>query len=102
MFFALAVILVFAWLLGFTLVPRVHEDTATGKDAMHIRHHTGNPAHIEVLAAWAFFALQAFVDVALHGGCPVAHIAHVDRKFLGVFRNLDVLLGQYKRALFSV
>ena len=32
----------------------------------------------------------------------MAHVAHVDGKFLGVFWDLDVLLRQNKRALLSI
>ena len=32
----------------------------------------------------------------------MAHIAHVDGKFLGVSRNLHMLLGEHKRTLFAV
>lgn len=78
-----------AGLFGLALVPRVHEDAAAHQDAVHVGHHAGDPAHVEVLAARAFLAGQAFVDVALHGFVPVAHVAHVDREFLGVGQNLD-------------
>ena len=32
----------------------------------------------------------------------MAHVAHVDREFLGVFRDLHVLLRQHERALLAV
>lgn len=91
-----------AGLLGLALVPRVHEHAAAHQDAVHVGHHARNPAHVEVLAARAFLAGQALVDVALHGHVPVAHVAHVDREFLGVRRNLDVFLRQHEAALLAV
>ena len=69
---------------------------------MHIGHHGGHPAHVEVLAARAFFALQTLVHVAFDGFGPVAHVAHVDGEFLGVRRHLHVFLDQHKRALLAV
>jgi hypothetical protein len=69
---------------GFALVPGVQEDAAAGQDAVHVGHHAGDPAHVEVLAARAGAAGQAFVDIPLHRVGPVAHVAHVDREFLGV------------------
>ena len=86
----------FAGFIWLPLVPGVHEDTTTRQNSVHIRHHAGNPSHVEVFPAHAFCALQALVDIAFDWGVPVAHVAHVDGKFLGVFRDLEVFLGQYK------
>ena len=91
-----------AGLLRLALVPGVHEDAAAGHDAVHVGHHAGHPAHVEVLAARAFLALQALVDVALHRLVPVAHVAHVDGEFPGVFRNAHVVLGEHEGALLAV
>src|SRR5690606_5348944 len=41
------------------LVARVHEDAAARQDAMHIRHHRGDPAHVVVLAQRTGLARQA-------------------------------------------
>ena len=76
-----------------SFVPGVHENATACEDAVHIGHHAGNPAHVEIFAAHTFFALQALVHITFDGGIPVAHVAHVDGKFLGVFWDLDVLLG---------
>ncbi|MNS65050.1 hypothetical protein D3C72_981990 [compost metagenome] len=91
-----------ARLLRLALVPRIEEHAAAGQDAVHIGHHRRHPAHVEVLAARAFLAGQAFVDVLAHGRGPVTHVRHVDGKFLGVFRNLHVRLGQHEAAGLAV
>jgi hypothetical protein len=57
-----------AGLVGLALVPGVEEDAAAREDAVHVGHHAGHPAHVEVLAARAGLAGQAFVDVARTGG----------------------------------
>ncbi len=82
-----------AGFVRFTLVPGVHEDTATGQNSVHIGHHAGNPAHVEVFAAHAIFALQALVNIAFDGCVPMSHVAHVDGKFFGVFWHSDIFLG---------
>ncbi len=69
---------------------------------MDVGHHAGDPAHVEVLAAWPFDTLQAFFDVPFHRWLPVPHVAHVDRKFPGVCRYRHSLLRQYERTLLAV
>ena len=69
---------------------------------MHVGHHAGDPAHVEVLAARAFLAGQQVLHVTLHGGFPMALVGHVDGKFLGVGGNLHVRRGQHKLALLAV
>src|SRR5215468_10934880 len=61
-------------------VARVEEHAAARQDAMRLGHHAGDPAHVEVLAARAGLAGQAFVDVARHRRLPEAAIAGVDRE----------------------
>src|SRR5690606_20385706 len=53
-----------AGLLRLARIPGVHEQTATGEDAVHVGHHRGDPAHVVVLAQRAFLAGQQFADVA--------------------------------------
>ncbi len=69
---------------------------------MHVRNHRGDPAHVEVLAARAFFAGQAFVDIAAHGRGPVAHVRHVDGEFLGVVRDRHIGVRQHEAACLAV
>ena len=77
----------FVW---FALVAWVQKDAAARQNAMHIGHHRGDPAHVEILATRPSFAQQKLVDVALHGRFPVPHIAHVDREFLRLLRDHHV------------
>jgi hypothetical protein len=56
--------------LSGSLVPGVHEDAAAGEDAVHVGHHAGHPAHVEVLAARAFLAGRQVVDVAPAPAAP--------------------------------
>jgi hypothetical protein len=66
----------------------VHEHTATHQDAVGFSHHGGDPAHIEIFAAFAGFTSQAFVHIALDGRLPETAVGGVDGKFLGVSRHL--------------
>src|SRR3546814_3667169 len=52
-----------------------------------IGHHACDPAHVEVLAARAFLALQQVADIGLHRRFPEALVGHVDREFLRLFRD---------------
>ena len=88
----------FAGFFRFALIPRVHVHAAAHEDAVHIGHHAGNPAHVEIFAAHAFLALQALVHIAFDGCCPVAHIAHINGKLLGVFRDAHVFLCEKESA----
>jgi hypothetical protein len=65
-------------------VARVQEDAAAHQDAVRLGHHAGDPAHVEVLAARAGAAGQAFVDVALDRRLPEAAVAAVDGELLRV------------------
>jgi hypothetical protein len=83
-----------ALLVGLSCIARIHKDPAARHDAMHVRHHRRNPAHVVVLAARSRLAGQPLVDVALYQRLPVARIRHVDREILRVFRDAHVFLGQ--------
>ena len=72
------------------VVARVHEDAAALKDAVDFRHHGGDPAHVEVLAAHAGLAFEQFGDVALHRGFPMTHVRAVDRELLRGAFDADV------------
>ena len=43
-----------------------------------------------------------FVDVAVHGRVPVAHVVHVDGEFVRVFGNAQVVLRENEAALLAV
>ncbi len=69
---------------------------------MHVRHHGGHPAHVEILAARAVRAGHQLVDVALHRGFPEAHVGHIDGEFLGVLGHLGRGLGEHEAAHFPI
>src|SRR3546814_2290057 len=75
-------------------VPRIDEDAAAREQAMHVGHHRGDPAHVEVFAARAFPAGQQVAYVGLHRFLPVALVGHVDREFLRLLRHPHVAFGQ--------
>src|SRR3569623_767897 len=82
-----------AFFLGLA-VDGVHEDAAAREDTVHLGHHRGDPAHVEILGPGAVLALQTLVDIALHWLFPEALVGSVDRELLGVGRDLDVGVGE--------
>lgn len=79
---------------GIAVVLGVHEDSAAAKDAVYFGNHSCHPAHVVVLASDAGFAGKKFFDVAVHGGFPMALVRAVNRKFLGLFGHLHVVVGE--------
>src|SRR3546814_7125230 len=90
-----------AVLAGGALVARVDEYTAPGKKAMDVGDHGGDPAHVEVFAARAGGARQAFVYIAFDRRVPVAHVRHVDGEFGCVLRDGDVCVDRKSTRLNS-
>src|SRR5690606_26332151 len=73
----------FAGFVRLAAVVGVHENTATGEDAVNLGHHRGNPAHIETLAQRAFFAAQQVAHVFLHFRQPETLVRHIDGELFG-------------------
>ena len=69
---------------------------------MHLGHHRRDPAHVEIAAALARFAVLALRDVAVHGDFPEPRVAGVDREFAGVFGNAQVGVRQDEVADFAI
>ena len=65
------------------LVAGIEEHAAAHQDAVGLGDQRGDPAHVEVLLARAFGALQAVVDIEPHGLVPVPVVRGVDGEFLG-------------------
>ena len=68
-------------------VARIHVDAAAREHAMRFRHHRSDPAHVEVVAARAFGALQAVVDVDADRLVPVPVIGGVDGELARLRRH---------------
>ena len=92
----------FARFVRLSFVPGIHEDAPAHQNTVHIGHHGGDPAHIEVFAPHAFGSCQALIDVPFDRRIPMAHIAHVDGKLLRLRGNLYVFLCQEERTFFLV
>src|SRR5665811_141867 len=69
-------------------------DTAARQYAVNFSNHGSHPTHVEILLATAVLALDTFFHVTLNRLFPVTTVGHVDGKFLRVFRNLHVGVGQ--------
>ena len=61
---------------------------------MDLGDHGGDPAHVEVLAAGALLARQAFIHVAAHRRLPETHVGDVDGKLPGLLGDADVGMGE--------
>ena len=81
-----------------SLVAGIHEDAAKAQDAVDLRDHRDDPAHLEILAASALLAGPAFGDVALDRLFPVTSVRNVDRELDGFFGDADVLPRQQEFA----
>src|SRR5690606_3355361 len=79
-------------------VARVEEHAAAHQDAVGLGHQRGDPAHVEVGAARAGAAGQAFVHVAAHGLLPEARVGGVDGELARGFGHADVAVGEVELA----
>ena len=79
-------------------VARVQEDAAAHQDAVGLGDQRGDPAHVEVGAARAGAAGQAFVHVAAHGLFPEARVGGVDGELARGLGHADVGVGEVELA----
>ncbi len=80
----------------------VHENTAAHENAVHVGHHRGDPAGVEVAPARTGLAGLALRDIALNRRLPEALVAGVDGEFAGVCGNLQIGMGEDEVADFTV
>ena len=77
-------------------IQRIGEKTTPHEHAIDLGDHGGQPTHIEVLFTTPCRSRNALIDVTANRFFPETVVRHVDRKFLGIFRNSNVRMGQNK------
>ena len=61
---------------------------------MDIRHHAGNPSHIEIPASDIGLAGLALGDITQNRRLPEALVTRIDCKLTGIRRYLDIGVGE--------
>src|SRR5438045_9590810 len=75
---------------GVLRVAWIHEHATAHQNPMRLGDERCDPAHVEILPAWARLASQALVDVTLHCGFPEAAVRRVDRELTGRLGNFQI------------